>query len=440
MAASAYLVAGAAACAVALAAVPNGEGVITIAQRDANRAAKAPRTVDVSANGRFVAFQSWAQLVAADDDERPDVYVLDRQTGRVTLESGATEALTENSHPRISGDGRFVVFESRLTAVDQASRIDIVLRDRDTGATRALTGGAQRGNVFAWSRAPDISDDGRRVAFSSAATSLVPGADMNGAFEDVYVLDVESGALTRVSLTTDGAQLATGSSSLPNLNADGTIVAFVSNAALDLGTAAPVSAARQIYVRDLNRKTTTRISRTPRGARLDGDSSAPSISGDGRYVAFVSDAANIVADDNNRGSDIFVVDRESGRATQVSRGIDGSSPNGNSSNPVVSADGRAVAFQSDAANLVCASHCAGVLEDLNLLWDVFVWDRTTGRIVRASEDELGAWMEWSAAPAIDGSGQVVAFSSRHPIDGSDRAEDLDLFVRPLPLPLTAAKK
>jgi Tol biopolymer transport system component len=434
MATNAYAAAGAAACAVVLSAVPNGEGVITIAQRDAHRAARAPRTVAVSANGRYVAFQSWARLVAADDDDRPDVYVLDRQTGRVMLESSGAEPLTENSHPRISGDGRFVVFESRMTGADQSSRTDIVLRDREAGATRTLTARAQHGDVFAWSRAPDISADGRRVAFSSAATSLAPGADMNGTLEDIYVIDVESGTVTRASVTADGAQLSTGSSGNPSLNADGTIVAFASTAALDTGTAAQPSAARQIYVRDLNRKTTTRVSRDARGARLDDDSASPSISGDGRYVAFVSSASNVVANDQNRGADVFVFDRESSRTMHVSRAADGSSPNGISSNPVISSDGRAIAFQSDAANLVCASNCAGPLEDLNLLWDVFVWDRATGRITRVSEDELGAWMEWSAGPAIDGSGQVVAFSSRHPIDGSDRAEDLDLFVRPLAAP------
>jgi Tol biopolymer transport system component len=421
----------------------NGERVITVSQQDGFRGVLAPRTADVSANGRFVAFQSWARLVPADDDERPDVYVLDRFTGRVTLESGGADPLTENTHPRISGDGRLVVFESRATRQEELPRIDIVLRDREAATTRSLTAHAHRDNVFTWSRTPDISDNGARVAFSSVATTLVPGTDMNGAIEDIYVLDLPSGHLVRASVTGAGAQLSIGSSMLPALNDDGTLVAFASTAPLDDGAAGnAVAAKRQIFVRDLNARTTTRISRDARGARPDGDSSQPSISGDGRYVVFASEATNIAANDANRGPDVFCFDRESSTTTRVSRSADGSSPNGSSINAVISADGRYVAFQSDAANLTCAGRCPAIFEDINLLWDVFVWDRESGHVSRASEDELGGWMEWSAGPAIDRSGRVLAFSSRHPMDASDQRDDLDLFVRTLPPPTltTAAKK
>jgi Tol biopolymer transport system component len=430
------LATGAMACVVVLSAAPNGDRVITVAQQDRLRAVKAPRTVDVSGNGRFVAFQSWARLVAADDDALPDVYVLDRLTGRVTLESGGADPATENSHPRISGDGRFVVFESRTTREDHGSRIDIVLRDREASVTRALTANIQRGNVFAWSRAPDISDDGRRVAFSSAATTLTPGADANGALEDVYVIDLATGTTIRASVNSAGVQPSTGTSILPSLSTDGTIVAFASTAALDSSESPATAPAptRQIYVRDLNAGTTMRVSRGLRGGLPDGDSSAPSISDDGRYVVYVSEAANITAGDDNRGSDVFFVDRDTNTTVAVSRAADGSGPNGTSGHAVISGDGRFVAFQSDAGNLTCTSHCPDDREDINLLSDVFVWDRSAGVITRASEDELGGWMEWSAGPAIDRSGQAIAFSSRHPMDAADRGEDLDLFVRSLPPP------
>ena len=421
----------------------NGDRVITVAQQDGLRGALAPRTTDVSAGGRYVAFQSWARLVPADEDNLPDVYVLDRHTGRVTLESGGADPLTENAHPRISGDGRLVVFESRATRQEDLPRIDIMLRDREAATTRSLTVDAHRGNVFAWSRTPDISDNGARVVFSSAATTLVPGADMNGATEDIYVVDLPTGRIVRASVTGTGAQLSIGSSILPSLNVDGTIVAFASTAPLDDSPAANATVTkRQIFVRDMNTGTTTRISRDARGARTEGDSSQPSISGDGRYVAFASEAANIVANDVNRGPDVFFFDRDTSTTTRVSRSADGSSPNGSSLNAVISADGRYVAFQSDAGNLTCAGRCPAILEDINLLWDIFVWDRVTGHISRASEDELGGWMEWSTGPAIDRSGRVLAFSSRHPMDASDQRDDLDLFVRGLPSPAltTAAKK
>jgi Tol biopolymer transport system component len=446
----------------------NGEPVITVEQRDGMRAAKAPRMADVSADGRFVVFQSWSRLVAADADSLLDVYVLDRLTGRVTLESGDVDPTAENAHPRISGDGRLVVFESRATRLDQMPRMDIVLRDRELASTQILTSGAHRGGVYTWSRSPDISDDGRRVVFSSASTSLVADADMNGEFEDVYAIELASGRTIRVNLNTAGAQLAEGNSILPSVSADGHAIAFASTSALDQSPlrgslpaqgsgpraqaafaellAAPRSRGttptRQIYVRDLDARTTVRVSRTARGGLPDADCSLPSISGDGRYIVYTSEATNLAAHDTNRSSDVYLVDRETGVTTQVSRAADGSSANGTSLNAVISADGRAVAFQSDAGNLVCASRCAAALEDLNLLWDVFIWDRSTGRIVRASEDELGGWMDWSAGPAIDGSGRIVAFSSRHPIDAADQQQDLDLFVRtrpPVPS-LTTARK
>ena len=419
-----------------LLSAPSGERLLTVAQHDPLRAAKAPRTADVSANGRFVAFQSWSRLVDADTDEALDVYVLDCLSGRVTLESGEADPQTENAHARISGDGRLVVFESRWIRPEGSARMDILLRDRQQSTTRSLTAQAQREGALTWSRSPDISDDGRRVVFSSAAMTLVPGADLNGTLEDVFLVDLPTGRITRVSLTGTGAQLVGGSSSLPVLSADGNVVAFASSALLDgdAGADRRRGGARQVYVRDLAASTTVRVSRTPRGAVPNADSSQPSISGDGRYVVYGSDADDIAAHDANRDTDIFLFDRATGRTTHVSRGAGGAAPNGTSAGAVISADGRYVAFQSDAGNLVCAARCAAATEDLNLLWDVFIWDRTTERTIRASEDELGGWMQWSAGPAIDGTGRVIAFSSRHPMDDTDRGHDLDLFVRLLPVP------
>jgi Tol biopolymer transport system component len=408
---------------------PSGGRLLTVAQHDGMRAAKAPRTADVSADGRFVAFQSWSRLVDADGDLLLDVYVLDCVSGRVTLESGDADADTENAHARISGDGRLVVFELRRTRPEGSSQMDVLLRDRDRTTTRSLTSQARRDGAFTWSRSPDISDDGRRVAFASSATTLAAGTDMNGALEDVYVIDLPTGTISRVSLSVTGAQLATGSSNAPALSADGNVIAFASTAPLDeersTGRATP---ARQIYVRDLGARATVRVSRTPRGIPPNRDSAQPSISGDGRHVVFGSDADDIVANDTNRDTDVFIFDRQTARTTHVSRGA-GGAPNGTSANPTISADGRFVAFQSDAGNLVCATRCAATVQDLNLLWDVFIWDRTTERTVRVSEDELGGWMDWSAGPAIDGTGRVIAFSSRHPMDDADRGHDLDLFVR-----------
>jgi Tol biopolymer transport system component len=413
-----------------------GDPLVTIAQRDRFRSARAVRTCDVSADGRFVAFESWASLVAADDDQRADVYVLDRTNGHVTLETADLDPGADGSHPRISGDGRYVVFEAR--SLDDP-RVDIVLRDRVNGLTRVLTGHITESAAFAWSRNPDISGDGRVVAFSSAATTLTGGVDANGAREDVYAMEVASGAVRRVSVTSSGAQLATGNSILPTLSTDGRWIAFASTAALEVTSPAArpaESPVRQVFLRDTLRGTTTLVSRPRRGTRPNGESSLPSISGDGRYIAFVSSASDLDddAEDENRGADVFVFDRESSAIAKVSRAADGSGPNGVSANPTISGDGRFIAFQSDAGNLACSGRCTRAQEDINLLWDVFVFDRTTARTVRVSEDELGGWMEWSIGPSIDNSGRVVAFSSRHPMHADDRLDDMDLFVRLLMLP------
>jgi Tol biopolymer transport system component len=381
---------------------------------------------DVSADGRYIAFESQAALVAADDNQRADIYVLDRTSARVTLESADLDA--ECSNPRISGDGRYIVFEARLAGFPQ-----IVLRDRTASSSRLLTTGGAGSENGGWSRSPDISDDGRIVVFSSAATTLVEGPDANGALEDVYAMELSTGGVRRISVSALGAQPSRGTSILPAVSADGRWVAFASTAPLDPGRAQPneESPVRRIYLRDLTSGTTVRVSRSLRGGRLDGDSTLPALSGDGRYIAFASEATNIVDGDANRSADVFVFDREKETTMLVSRAVNGAVANGASTNPSVSADGRFIAFQSDAANMVCASRCSQAQEDLNLLWDTFVFDSLTAKIVRISEDELGGWMDWSAGISIDGTGSVVAFSSRHPRDASDRLEDVDLFVRAL---------
>lgn len=151
------------------------------------------------------------------------------------------------------------------------------------------------------------------------------------------------------------------------------------------------------------------------------------LSGDGRYVVFVSAVADFVSGDRNRSSDIFLADMQLGSIELVSRNHSGGSGNGASRGPFVSADGRVIAFQSLASDLIC-SPCSRALEDINLLWDVFVLDRQTGTMTRVSTDAAGGWMEPSTGPVLDSSGNLVAYSSRHPIDAADTLNDFDLFV------------
>ena len=430
-----------AACVAGTGLLPAPSGsFITIAQCDAYLSARAPRSADISADGRSVAFESRARLVAADEDDRPDIYVLDRTTGLVTLESvmvAMADHGSEFTFPRISGDGRFVVFEWRQAQSLDTPRADVVLRDRVAGTTRTLTMTPRNQSPFGWSRAPDISDDGRVVAFSSAATTLADGPDVNGAREDVYVVRLPEGTISRVSLNSAGVQPDVGDSILPSVSADGRWIAFASTAPLDdeqPSRSNREKLVRHVYLRDAIAGRTTRVTRALNRATPNGNSSLPAISADGRHVVFMSEASNLLAGDDNGTSDVFLYDRETGALSWVSRAADGQSAGGESTSPVISGDGRFVAFQSDAGNLVCTrrpgcASLAGEFDDINLVWDVFVLDRELGRIVRASEDELGGWMEVSAAPAIGSGGQVLAFSSRHPVDATDLAGDFDLFVR-----------
>lgn len=437
---------GALASGLALWLVPaEPDTLVAIPQREPVRSVFAPPSADLSADGRYLAFESRARLVAADADDRLDVYVFDRSTGRVTLESGAFDAHVESARPVINADGRYLVFESRRATAAQPLHIEIVLCDRLAGTTRVLTRSGRFEPSDGWSRGPDISDDGRVMVFSSTATNLTDEPDTNSGREDVYVAELPAGTIRRVKVDAASLQPGVGSTShLPSVSADGRWVAFASTALVGTTvTRAPAGQrfpVRQVFLQDLASGRTIRASRGLRGGAGDGDSSVPTISGDGRYVAFTSDATNLVSDDRNRTFDIFLYDRITDTLALVSRGADGSTANGGSATPSISADGRFIAFQSDASNLVCARRCLPGEEDINLLWDVFVFDRVNGKTMRASEDELGGWMEPSTGPVLGAAGRVVAFSSRHPMDAGDRGNDLDLFVRALAMPAAITKK
>jgi Tol biopolymer transport system component len=157
----------------------------------------------------------------------------------------------------------------------------------------------------------------------------------------------------------------------------------------------------------------------------------PAISANGRYVAFASAAASLAPNDRNNLSDVFLADLQTGSIEMVSRSTKGGSANGASTNAVVSDDGRFVAFQSEASDMVCAGGCPRLLEDINLLWDVFLFDRQSRTMALLSTDTRAGWMEESNGPAIDAAGSVVTFSSRHPINANDNAHDFDLFIRHL---------
>ena len=404
-----------------------------------------PATVDVSADGRFVAFESAAALVPADRNRSVDIYVLDRSTGHVTLESAVSDDIVGDGtrHPRLSGDGQYLVFTSE--AFDSANLpVDVVapqvlLRDRRAGTTtlvsRTLAGAPAR----AISGHADISDDGGTIVFQSTATDLVDVEDRNGPASDVYAFDVRSRRIERVSVDANGAQQTAGSSFAPIVSGDGQSVVFVSSAPLDGGVhrrrpGLSAEGMRHVYLRNRHSGVIRRISGAPAADDADGSSFHPAVSGNGRLVAFGSQATNLVPRDRNRVADVYLHDLHTGQTTLVSRSARGGSAAGPSRHPALSADGRFVAFVSDASDLDCADRCANQRPDLNLVADVYVFDTLTHGVARVSGARAtSTWWEVSAGPSLDAAGRVIAFSSRHPIDSSDLKHDFDLFVEEMTL-------
>jgi Tol biopolymer transport system component len=290
------------------------------------------------------------------------------------------------------------------------------------------SGGAANGV----SSEPVISADASAIAYYSTATNLVAGEDPNGVGMDVYMVDRETGRHTRASASSDGRTPIRGESFGPSLSRDGAVLAFASTASLEAPGCAPpdVSAAPgiRVYVRDNRRQTVVCIDVAPnQPARLRRSHSA-SVSPDGGFVAFVSETTSPI-EHGGRAAQVYLYDLSRGITTLVSRTRTGSPANGDSLRPAVSAGGRFVVFESLASNLASERRCRGEAADLNLLPDIYLMDVEAGRARRLSTGGWpGEWWVPSVAPAIDGSGRIVAFSSRQPQSPDDVDTAFDLYV------------
>jgi Tol biopolymer transport system component len=306
----------------------------------------------ISADGRFVAFDSDASnLVPGDTNSNRDIFVRDRLTNtttRISLDSAGNQGNSNFFGASISADGRFVAFESLASNIvpgDTNSNRDIFVRDRLTNTTARVSVDSAGNQANDASDRVSISGDGRFVAFSSEASNLVPG-DTNGD-PDIFVRDTLTNTTTRVSVNSAGNQ-QNGSSlfNAPSISADGRFVAFSSSAS-DI-VPGDTNSSQDIFVRDRLTNTTTRVSLDSAGNPGNSSSESPSISADGRFVAFTSFASNF--DLGIDTSDIFVRDRLTNTTTNVS--VDSAGNRGDGDSPSISADGRFVAFESNSSNLV----------------------------------------------------------------------------------------
>lgn len=258
-----------------------------------------------------MAFRSWANNLVPYDYHFwcVHIYVHDRQTGQTTLVSVSSEGDIGNdssSSPSISGDGRYVAFSSvadNLVEVDTNNLEDVFVHDRVTGQTKRVSVSEKgvQGNAMALN--PVISGDGRYIAFDSDADNLVPD-DVNG-YGDVFVYDRKTGQIELASIAADGRQ-ANSHSFSATISYGGRYVAFTSWATIL--TPMEPDLIMDVYVHDMFSGENTFLSATYDGSLRDGHSITPSISSDGRYVAFHSSAENLVKDDDNGCGDVFVVD------------------------------------------------------------------------------------------------------------------------------------
>ena len=373
---------------------------------------------------------------------------------RASLANDGAEADSGANVSAVSANGRYVAFESssgNLVPGDAGGASDIFLRDTCVGAAPgctpsttevSVTSGGNPGNAV--SLGPAISADGRFVAFSSLASDLVAG-DTNGSF-DFFVRDTCVGATgcgpttVRVSVANDGAQ-ASGSGT-PAISADGRFVAF--DSAGDNLVAGDTNGALDVFVRDTCAgasgctPSTIRVSVAGDGAESNFASYWPTISGDGRFVAFVSEATNLVAGDTNNTLDVFVRDTCRGATgctpstIRVSVANDGAESNYESAYPMLNAGGRFVTFTSAASNLVT--------DDTNDGWDTFVRDTCVGasvgcipstiRVSVASDGTESFVGSEVMGPSISADGRFVAFSSlASDLVAGDTNGFKDIFVR-----------
>ena len=396
----------------------------------ANGASSAP---SISGDGSLVAVVSQAaNLVAGVNGTQ--IYVHNRQTNQVELASrdSNTSVLKGNgtsSQPVISTDGRFVAFVSQSTNLVPGVSVapQLYLRDRQTGQTslvsRATNGVISDGTV---NGAPSISSDGQFIAFVSNATNLVAG--VSG--QQIYLRDTIAGTTTLISKNNNPTPLfGDAASDEPSINSDGQFIAF-SSFAKNFATVAGSS--HQIFIHDRlagANGTTSLISQDSGGNSGNGNSSAPSVSGDGRFVAFWSLATNLVV--GPTGQQIYVHDRNTGlngTNSLVSRDFTVPTQGGNqdSSDPSISLNGQVVTFVSLATNLI-----SGISGQ-----QVYTRDLPSGTTALVSRDNslgLIAGSGVSTSPSASSDGSFVAFSSTSTnLVPVPPAAPSDIYVRAMP--------
>lgn len=346
---------------------------------------------------------------------------------RVSRGPGGVQANGASRSPSISRDGAFVHFDSgasNLLPGDVNANLDVVRFDRlagtSTSGSPAPSGGPSTVGS-ASAGSQTLTADGRFAVFQSSATDYVLG-DTNGK-EDVFVHDFVLGTTTLVSVSSNGAQ-GNDHSMSPSITPDGRYVAFTSYASnLVVGD---TNGFMDVFVRDLQLGVTTRESLSMLGAEGDGISWNGFLSDDGRYVVFTSNASTLVPGDSNGGFDVFRRDRLSSAIERVNVGPMGAQVPYAGWWTSMSADGMRVAF--DAPDAVDPAHGLGFNS-------VFVRDFVTSALIRAAVDSDGLAADgrsWVGTLSPDGRFLTFTSEARNvvwpPTDGGIQAYARDLLT------------
>lgn len=380
---------------------------------DANWGNSSSTNVAISNDGRFVVFQSWADnLVANDTNRKSDIFLKNLYSGditRVSVSSDGTQADGASKNSAISGDGRYVVFKSAATNLltgKTCSTWSIYIHDTATGKTEIVSVSSGGKHANAPSCNPTISVCGRYVAFESSATNLA--ANTLGK-NHIYVHDRARGETRVVSVNSNGAR-ANAASYNPEISGNGRFVVFESRAT-NLSPAVNTHR-RHIYLHNLFTRTTTIVSQSSRFRPANNHSRNPAISEDGRFIVFQSLANNLVPNDTNSVDDIFIHEHSIGETTRISLNTDGEETNRPSLFPSISANGRYIAFYSSSTNIDPVLRNNRFAFPFSEYPDIFIHDRLsrkTRRISLAYDNTQANNRSWD--PVVSSNSRFIAFQS-----------------------------
>jgi hypothetical protein len=437
-----------------LATQTNSYVVTQTAEPSSGNAGSLRTDQSLSADGRYEVFSSDASdLVSGDTNKTPDIFLRDLVLGTTTLISrgfGGNAANSSSHHAAISADGEYVAFYSYATNLDVTGLnstngwMQVYRWHRTSGTIELVTPNADQDNGATYSSYnPSISGDGNRISFLSQSDNLVAGInDVNGVYawwNDVYVRDMSMDTTILVSRSSSNPnQTANGRSDVQRISRDGSRVVYRSSATdIQSGVTDLNGSDWDLVAFELATQTNSYVvtqTTEPSSGNSVSSRTGRSLSADGRYEVFSSDASDLVSGDTNQTIDVFLRDIALGTTTLISRAVGGGAANSGSIQAVISADGEYVAFYSFATNLDVTG-----LNSTNGSAQVYRWHRTSGMIelVTPNASEDGGASYNSRNPSISGDGNRISFLSQsdnlisgiNDVNGAGWSGMTDVYVR-----------